>query len=675
MSGENPAPGKEKKLCFVIMGFGEKVDYQTGRRLNLDASYHNMIKPAVEEAGLECQRADEIVHSGYIDVPMYEKLLGADLVIADLSTYNVNAFYELGVRHALRPYSTIVIAEDKLTYPFDVNHVVIRRYKHLGEDIPYSEVIRFTKELGNAIRAIMENPSVDSPVYAYLNQLRPPALDASPDAAALPDAGLRGANGKAVAVTVPPEPDPESQKLAAVSNELVSLADRLEREVAQGRFAQAVTYFGEAVALLNANFGSTYIQPAPNVVQRLVRAASQVEGKERQQVLRQARQLLVRSFGKDSTDQHTLELLGNVEYGLFHENAQAAHLSRARQAYEKLYTIRPDHRSGSTLAYLISLQAETRKDAREALYDVIAAGQVRREVIELGKEKLAKIEERYRPGGLLMKDAGKSAAEKEAEAAGARLEVWEVIAEAFYGLGDREGYLTALDDASLLPGAEATLKAVEERVTRLDPFVRLQADLLSATEGLEVARPQLRKAAPPPRTRADDGATEARPLERADAPEADSVRDLVFFSYQHNARDTAVLEKIRGFLKPVFDDQKISLWHDKGGIKPGEKWEEEIRNALSKAKGAILLVSSDFLQSDFIMKKELPVILKGVEEEEITLLWVAVTQSFVASTPISKYQALNDPRTPLETFVGLERDNQIFSICMKIKETIFPHED
>jgi hypothetical protein len=43
------------------MGFGEKTDYKTGRTLDLDQSYKNMIKPAVEDAGLECVRADEIV--------------------------------------------------------------------------------------------------------------------------------------------------------------------------------------------------------------------------------------------------------------------------------------------------------------------------------------------------------------------------------------------------------------------------------------------------------------------------------------------------------------------------------------------------------------------------------------------------------------------------------------
>ena len=58
---------------------------------------------------------------------MYEQLLNADVVVADLSTSNKNAFYELGVRHALRPYTTVVIAEDGIkTFPFDVNHVAVR---------------------------------------------------------------------------------------------------------------------------------------------------------------------------------------------------------------------------------------------------------------------------------------------------------------------------------------------------------------------------------------------------------------------------------------------------------------------------------------------------------------------------------------------------------------------
>jgi hypothetical protein len=68
------------------MGFGEKTDFATGRTLDLDKSYRLIIKKAVEDAGLECIRADDVIHAGMIDKPMYELLYEADLVVADLST-------------------------------------------------------------------------------------------------------------------------------------------------------------------------------------------------------------------------------------------------------------------------------------------------------------------------------------------------------------------------------------------------------------------------------------------------------------------------------------------------------------------------------------------------------------------------------------------------------------
>ena len=168
----------EKQICFVVMGFGEKTDYPTGRVIDLAKSYRYIIKPAAEEAGLNCVRADEIIHSGTIDVPMYEQLLTADVVVADVSTSNCNAFYELGVRHALRPYTTITIAEDKMVFPFDVNHIAIRRYQHLGKGIDFGEVMRMKAALKEAIETIASKPTDDSPVYTFLKDLRPPVRGA-----------------------------------------------------------------------------------------------------------------------------------------------------------------------------------------------------------------------------------------------------------------------------------------------------------------------------------------------------------------------------------------------------------------------------------------------------------------------------------------------------------------
>src|ERR1700679_1226978 len=103
-----------------------------------------------------------IQRSGNINVPMYERLLNADLVVADVSTSNCNAFYELGVRHALRPFTTITIAEDKMVIPFDINHVIVRRYQHMGEGIDYNEVMRMRDLLRTAIEALAQKPAEDS---------------------------------------------------------------------------------------------------------------------------------------------------------------------------------------------------------------------------------------------------------------------------------------------------------------------------------------------------------------------------------------------------------------------------------------------------------------------------------------------------------------------------------
>src|SRR5207245_1329221 len=85
-----------KKTCFVVMGFGEKTDFQSNpqRVLDLNRTFEDIIQPAVIAAGLDCIRADKIIHSTVIDKPMYDNLLEADLVLADLSTSTANAIYE-----------------------------------------------------------------------------------------------------------------------------------------------------------------------------------------------------------------------------------------------------------------------------------------------------------------------------------------------------------------------------------------------------------------------------------------------------------------------------------------------------------------------------------------------------------------------------------------------------
>ena len=166
----------EEKICFIVMGFGKKKDPDTNRTIDLDATYKKIIRPAVESAGCKCIRADEIVESGIIDRSMYALLYYADIVIADISTFNPNAIYELGVRHALRPYSTIIIKEDEGKIPFDIGHDRIISYKHLGNEISEAEVRKCIPQLRTLIQNVINEPKTDSPLYSYIHQIKKPEI-------------------------------------------------------------------------------------------------------------------------------------------------------------------------------------------------------------------------------------------------------------------------------------------------------------------------------------------------------------------------------------------------------------------------------------------------------------------------------------------------------------------
>ena len=165
-----------EKICFVIMGYGKKTDPTLGKTYDLDATYHRIIKPAVVKAGYTCIRGDEILESGIIDKSMYALLIRADLVIADITTFNPNAIYELGIRHAARPYSTIVMKEKDGNIPFDINHNKTFTYAHMGEDIGASEAERCVTHLSSLILEIDKAKETDSPLFHHIRGVEPYTL-------------------------------------------------------------------------------------------------------------------------------------------------------------------------------------------------------------------------------------------------------------------------------------------------------------------------------------------------------------------------------------------------------------------------------------------------------------------------------------------------------------------
>lgn len=152
-------------LCFVLMPFGAKPGADGGN-IDFDAVYRELIAPAVEAAGLEPLRADQELIGGTIHKPMYERLVLADYAIADLTTANANVLYELGVRHAVRPYSTVLISAETNRAPFDLAPDRILAYSLEGGRPAAPEA--GAKALTAALKAA-RNSDVDSPIFQLLH--------------------------------------------------------------------------------------------------------------------------------------------------------------------------------------------------------------------------------------------------------------------------------------------------------------------------------------------------------------------------------------------------------------------------------------------------------------------------------------------------------------------------
>jgi hypothetical protein len=340
------------------MGFGVKVDYKTNRSLDLDKTYR-IIRSAVESAGLECIRADDIVHSGVIDKPMYEQLLTADVAIADLSTSNENAIYELGVRHALKPHTTIVLAEKGFKFPFDLTHVVIRAYEHLGTGIDFEEAERLKRELTRAIETILPAREVDSPVYTFLPQLVPPSIA---QAAAARDA-------RASSQGLAPTP-----KAAAENPTFTVLLEAFREARKAGDFVMARAYLEKL-----RKDGSD----DPYLVQQHALATYKSRQPDAVQALHQARQILETLQPQRSGDPETLGLWGAIHKRLWEETGDRQALDEGISAYERGFYMKRDHYTGINFAYMLDDRARLQQDPAEATADRVLARRVRKQLLEI----------------------------------------------------------------------------------------------------------------------------------------------------------------------------------------------------------------------------------------------------------------------------------------------------
>lgn len=143
-------------------------------------------------------------------------------------------------------------------------------------------------------------------------------------------------------------------------------------------------------------------------------------------------------------------------------------------------------------------------------------------------------------------------------------------------------------------------------------------------------------------------------------------RNKVFISYCH--KDREYVDAIKKHFKPF--QAGLNLWEDTE-IKPGQKWKKEIEKAINQAKVAIILVSADFLASEFIANNELPQLISVAENEGAALLAVILKPClFEDMEHLSQFQAMNAPTNPVISMNEVAREALYVNIVRQTRRIL-----
>lgn len=342
------------------MGFGKKTDHSTGKTLDLDQTYKNIIKPAIEDIGFECVRADEIQESGLIDKSMYALLMHADLVVADISTYNPNAIYELGVRHAVRPYSTIIIKEEEGKIPFDLDHNRIFHYTHLGDDIGADEAVRCQNALKDLIRSVSASKKVDSPLYDFINDIEPPKLT---------NAEYKRIIGE----------------LSEREDRIFAISERARHLMEEGEFEDAAKLWEKAEK--TAPTEQYFTQQRTLAIYKSKKPTEFSALSDALQVIEKL------NPDGETNDPETLGLTGAIYKRLWQTTEDREYLSRAISYYGKGFQIRRDYYNGENYALCLNFASSVETVDEERTYFEVSARKTREKLVVLLLELIGDIDE------------------------------------------------------------------------------------------------------------------------------------------------------------------------------------------------------------------------------------------------------------------------------------------
>lgn len=320
----------KQHVCFVIMGFGNKTDYTTGKTINLDSVYKKVIRPAAEKAECRVIRADEIMESGLIDVSMFAFIYRADIVIADITTLNPNAMYELGVRHSLKKRPTIIVNDDNSKIPFDIAHNRIFSIEHDTDKLAATKINKSIDNLSDLISKVLDDDVVDSPTYTFMPALSEPQIS-----------------------------DEEIEKLIgdlkSREESIYALTTKAQKLKADSKFSDAIPYWDKLIEKCPGE--AFYIQ------QKALCTYKQAIGKHTKPY---TDALIVLEQLKDNNEPETCGLRGSIYKRLFLLNKDIDYLKAAINNYKNGWH-QDDYYTGENLATCYLLESEVSKTTNKQI--------------------------------------------------------------------------------------------------------------------------------------------------------------------------------------------------------------------------------------------------------------------------------------------------------------------
>lgn len=156
--------------------------------------------------------------------------------------------------------------------------------------------------------------------------------------------------------------------------------------------------------------------------------------------------------------------------------------------------------------------------------------------------------------------------------------------------------------------------------------------------------------------------------ETQDSTKNDHKKNLVFISYSH--KDDKFLKRLQIHLNALkYEGVDFDVWDDTK-IPAGERWYDEIKRSLLRAKVAVIMVSTDFLASDFVQKIELPLLFELAKGSELKILPIIVKPCKYESSVLSEIQSINNPQKPLSRHKEDEAEDEYIRLVDRIKELL-----